>query len=343
MVAQERTTEPSAATAAAHPSRLRRWAARRARQLLWAGAIFAIALVVTTVGVLIWRWSGLIGLPDVGDPFDVDALRSFRIPEDQDAMVLFREAEAKLSRMPALPLDVMRAQRKGAIGWSQADPKLRDWALANRAALDLFRCAAERPDAMVHPPEQWAGGRLRDLNVSSFSQLTLLEASRLEEQGDLAGAWRRYRALLLMKMHIMRRASVFQRFINDMVTDQLNPCITSWAADRRTAVPLLRQALADVLAQEPKPEWDVFSLTIDYMDMMGELNRPDGWLQTGMEHELDYRIGDEKLPPNLAGNLYAARRFLLNEPRAAAAFCASHLPIGWRMPETQASRMISPR
>ncbi len=314
MVAQEQTTESSATPAAASPSRLRRWAARRARQLLWAVAIMAVTLFVTTAGVLVWRWSGLIGLPDIGDPFDVDAFRAFRIAEDQDAMVLYREAEAKLSQMPVLPLNVRRAQRKGAIGWSKADPKMRDSALANREALDLFRRTAEQPDAMVHPPEQWRGGRLSSFNVSSFSNLTLLEGSRLEEQGDMAGAWSRYRSLLLLKMHIMRRASIFQRFITDMVTGELNACITSWAADRRTGVSLLRQALADVLAQEPKPEWDGFSLKIDYMDMMGELSRPDGWLQTGMEHELDFRIGDEKLPPNLAGNLYQARRFLLNEP-----------------------------
>ena len=38
----------------------------------------------------------LIGLPDVGDPFDVAAFRAFTIPDDRNAFVLYRRAATLL-------------------------------------------------------------------------------------------------------------------------------------------------------------------------------------------------------------------------------------------------------
>ena len=37
-----------------------------------------------------------VGLPDIGDPFDVQAFRSFTIPEDRNAFVLYRQAADRL-------------------------------------------------------------------------------------------------------------------------------------------------------------------------------------------------------------------------------------------------------
>jgi hypothetical protein len=308
-----KTDQPSPAAPPLQPSRLRRWAARRTRQLLWVMTILAVALLLTTSGVLIWRWAGLIGLPDIGEPFDVAALRAFQVPPEQDAYVLIRQAEKKLTELPPLPVAVRKAQLYGAVAWSKLDAKIRDWATENREVLELFRRGAERPDALVHSPEEW-GGAIHYTNIGPFVRLALLEGARLVEQGDMAGAWGWYRSVVLMRSHLMRRGSVFQRFVADMVSAQVNSRVDAWAADQRTGAPVLRQALTDLLPHEPKPEWDVFSLKVDYMDMMGEFNRPNGWVQMGTDPDLDYRIGGEKLPPNLTRQLYAARRFVNNEP-----------------------------
>jgi hypothetical protein len=308
------TDQPAPAEASIQPSRLRRWAARRARQFLWAMAILAVALLLTTSSVLIRRWAGLIGLPDIGDPFDVAALRAFKIPEDEDAIVLIRQAEKKVSELPELPLAVRKTQLYGAVPWSKLDPKIRSWATENRQALELFRRGAERPDALIHRPEEWGRG-LPCIHIGPLVHLALLEGARLVEHGDMAGAWGWYRSVVLAGSHVMRRGSIFQRFITDMVAAELNPRIDTWAADPRTGAPLLRQALADVLPHEPKPDWDAFSLKIDYMDVMGELVRTDGWIQTGSdEKEPDYWIAGEHLPPKLSQQIYAARRFMASEP-----------------------------
>ncbi len=310
------TDQPPPAAQAVQRSRLWRWAARRTRQLLWAMAILAVAVLFTMSGVLIWRWAGLIGLPDIGDPFDVAELRAFKVPEDQDASVLIRQAEKKVSEklLSSLPVAVRRAQLYGAVAWSKLEPEIRSWVMENHEALELFRRGAERPDAFIHRPDQW-GGRIVCHHIGPLVRLALLEGARLVEQGDMAGAWGCYRSVVHARAHVLRRGSIFQRFITNEVTAALNPRIEAWAADPRTGAPLLRQALADVLPHEPKPEWDAFSLKIDYMDMMGDLVRPDGWIQTGSdEEEIDYWICGEHLPPNLSYQIYAARRFIAYEP-----------------------------
>jgi hypothetical protein len=184
--------------------------------------------------------------------------------------------------------------------------------MANRAVLEVFREAAERPDGIVHPADD------RDpyhvVNLGQFAWLALLEASRLAEQGDVEGAWIWYRALIRMKGHLMRRGSIFQRYVGDRNLIDLRPCIAIWAADRRTTVPMLRRALDDVRASEPKPEWEKFSLCAEYLRKMGDLDQEWGSVQRGEGKDQHVFIGGEELPPYLAWIPYAVKRYLSAEP-----------------------------
>jgi hypothetical protein len=292
-------------------SRFRGWLKRRVRQLTLLIVILAGSCLLIACGILIWRSACLIGLPDIGDPFDVAALRAFRIPGDQDAVILLREAAAKLPTLPSVSIEVIRLGP--AVGWSQADPKLREWAEANRHALKLFRQGTDRSDGIPHPSFDGVD-KHQYLNLGPLVWLALLEGARLEEQGDTAGAWTSYRAVLRMRVHVMRRGSVFQRLFADRMCNGLRSRIASWAADGRTDVALLRRALEDVRAFEPKPEWDSFSLKVAYLVMMSELDSPNSWVHQGDEEDNDFRIAGEALPPNLAWSAHAGRRFLVNEP-----------------------------
>ncbi len=257
-----------------------------------------------------WRGASLIGLPNVGDPFGVAEFRSFQIPEEDDAIVLLRQAQEKLTRFPGLPSAVLR--RGPSIGWSKAAPELRDWVTANRDLLKVFRAASERKDGIPHP------GFDREIYyyyfVGEFAWLVLLEASRLEEQGDMEGAWIWYRSLFRIKLHVMRRGSVFQRFLADRNCSGLRPQIATWAANPRTSVPLLRKALADILAGEPSAEWDAFSLKIDYLEQMHEIDKEWGRVYWGTPEAQNVKVFGEDLPPNLAWIPYSAKRYFWNEP-----------------------------
>jgi hypothetical protein len=312
MLRNDETTQfVGAATPSRHP-RFRRWAKRRARQLRIVALILAATLVIGACGVMLRRATSLIGLPDVGDPFNVAAFRAIRVPEEQDAFALFRRAADKLRAMPVVPLAAQRAGR--TVAWSQADPDLRKWLLANREAFGLFQQGAFQADgnapALVHPLQS----SLTDRNLGSFVWLAFLDASRLEEQGNMPAAWDAYRAILRTKTHITRKGTVFDRYFAGLFCRGLDARIAAWAANPKTDVLSIRRALDEVRANEPKPEWDVLSLKIDYLQMMSMLDRPDGWAQQETDYDEIIRIAGEPLRPNLAPLAYAARRFLDNEP-----------------------------
>jgi hypothetical protein len=299
-------------TSSQHP-RFRRWAARRARQLSIAALVVAGILVVGACGVMLRRATGLIGLPDIGDPFDRVAFRTFRVPEDEDAFALFRQAASKVPPLPNLPMAVR--QGGAVVAWSQADPRLRAWFEANRDALDLFRRGAKRADVTAPPlADPLGSSSLQGMSIEPFVWLAFLEASRLEELGDMPAAWDGYQAILRTKAHVMRRGAVFDRYIADHSLRGLESRIATWAANPKTDVSLLHRALNDVHENEPKPEWDAFSLKLDYINMMRMLDEPNGLVQRGTDEDQAIWIAGEPLPPNLTGLVYATRRYLSNEP-----------------------------
>ena len=302
---------PSKSGAAPSRSRLRGFLTRPGRQLGRVLLILAIGLLIVAGALEIWRRVSLIGLPDVGDPFDVAAFRALRIPPEQDAIALFRVAQGRLTSKPkpssgALVLGAV-------VGWSEAGPELREWVAANRDVLDVFRVASERADGLVHSSFDRAGIEY-DLKLGEFRWLALLEASRLEEQGDMAAAWSWYRAVLRMRVHVMRRGSMLQRFVAEGNCIGLLPRIATWAADRRTSVAMLREALDLVVSGEPKPEWDVFSLKVDYLWQMNKLGEHWGWVPQGEDEDRHVHLAGIELPPNLSWTVYATRRYLANEP-----------------------------
>jgi hypothetical protein len=269
-----------------------------------------IGVLILAALLEIYRSVGVIGLPDVGDPFDVAAFRAFRVPPDEDAFILLREAQEKTSRMPALSLTVRRA---GPVAWSKVAPEMRDWLSQNRDALEKLLAAAERPDGIANPSLGRFGTHYA-FYLGELVQLPLLEASRLEAQSDMAGAWNMYQAVLRIRIHVMRRGSVFQRFIAYQNCGDLRAQIAIWAADTRTTGALLRRALVDIKAAEPRSEWDDFSLKVEYLSMTSELDEDRGLVRHGEDEDQHVRVFGEELAGNLAESIYSVRRYIRHEP-----------------------------
>jgi hypothetical protein len=80
----------------------------------------------------------------------------------------------------------------------------------------------------------------------TFQQLALLEASRLEEQGDTAAAWVWYRAALRATYHMGLRGTIITRLVGQSRASELRRRFSTWAADPRTSPELIRHAIDDV-------------------------------------------------------------------------------------------------
>src|SRR5262249_33448195 len=137
-----------------------------------------------------------------------------KVSDDDDAFVTFRRAAARLSREPDLPRSVRSAGPD--VGWSRADPKLRQWGEANREALDLFKRAAGQSDGVAHPIGTETAFSIERVQLGPFIWLAVLEGSRLEERGDMEGAWAAYRAVEAMRAHLMRRGTAYERFFAEL-------------------------------------------------------------------------------------------------------------------------------
>jgi hypothetical protein len=236
-----------------------RWAVRTRRRR-W---IIAALLVATMSAPALWWSIQLMGLPDIGDPFEKEALGAIRIADDCNAFVLYRQAAAVLKplksfgRPPGLP-----ANQPGP--WPQDDAEASRWVEENRGAMELYRRGTERTDALdlVPPlsPESWRiVGALRSLHV-----LAQLEAIRLEHEGDMAGAWGWYRAALRATHHMGLRSSLLMRGHAHRWHAELAGRLETWAADPRTTPAMLRRALDDVVACGSFTPSESYTLMVEY-------------------------------------------------------------------------------
>src|SRR5580692_7113268 len=97
---------------------------RRLRQLLRAMLVLTICLAVAATALAIWWLTSLNRLPDIGDPFDVAAFRTFRLPDDRNAFTYFRRVwNAVEPNIYYLP------------GSSETIPEFRAFVAANRPAV----------------------------------------------------------------------------------------------------------------------------------------------------------------------------------------------------------------
>jgi hypothetical protein len=302
---------PAPAAGSGTSPKLRRLLRRRLRQLTWVLLALMVGIGLAGTGLAVWWLTSLNGLPDIGDPFDVGALRAFSIPEDRDAFVFFRRANEKLT----FSLWADRVDSSATAAWSEADPKVRAWVEANRPALELFLQGAGCPDGISRRPGEPPSTRYsEDLGPHYLVFLALLEGGRREEGGDMAGAWDCYRAVLRSTVLGARRGGFAERHHGRGRHGWLRNRLETWMADPRTTIPQLRTALEEAVKTRPRPEWHAFSLRMEYLDWMRQLETMKHPNSYALGWDRTYRLGDMELPDDVIASLYHARRFLLREP-----------------------------
>ena len=236
-------------------------------------------LLAIFAGLLLWWSTQLLGLPDIGDPFDVKAFRAMTITDDRNAIVLYRQAAGLLKPWNPARQSSSKKQIDIHARWSRADPELRRWAEENREALALYRRGAERPDAVDRSPEFAQGHSdewdlrppLHDLHV-----LALLESSRMEDQGDMAAAWDGYRSILRADRHVGMHGTVLRRLVVVRRHPRLRDRLALWAADPRMTPAMLRQVLDDVVACESLAPSESYMLRAEYLEMDRMLDIANG-------------------------------------------------------------------
>ncbi len=241
----------------------------KTRRRIWCLVSVLLAMVA---GPPLWWATQLFGLPDIGDPFDAAAFRAFTIPDDRNAFVLYRQAATLFK--PSAPYLKNAGKVNLLTPWPEAAPQARQWLEANREALAVYRQGAERPDALDTATrfDRESDDTFRTL--WSFRFLILLEASRLEEQGDMAGAWGWYRAMLRTIHHVGMHGVVWKRNIIQRWQRDLRVRLTTWVDTKKTTPALLRRALDDVAQCEALAPSEQDSLKAGYLHANELLEQP---------------------------------------------------------------------
>ena len=304
------TQSESPAAVSGTPSKTLQLLRKRLRQLLRVMLVVTICLAVAAGVLAIWWLTSLNGLPDIGDPFDVAAFRTFRLPDDQNAFTFFRRAWKAVEPVPN-------------IDFSETNPEFRAFVEANRPAVELIVKGAGQVDGISGPVgEPLPGENNSDLDAAYPLQasswgligMMLTEGGLREERGDMAGAWDCYRAVLRMTVHVRRRERLKDRARVTLWLPSLRKDLATWAADPRTTILQVRRALEEVVECRPMPEWDAFTLKIEYLDLMRFLDRRVVPPREQIEEEWTYRLGEMQLPVDLALGLYQVKRRFAREP-----------------------------
>ncbi len=237
-----------------------------------------MSLVVLVAGPWAWWATQLWGLPDIGDPFDVAAFETVRVPDDRNAFLVYAEATSLCDRA----FRSFREAHPDSVGgkmpleWAKADQPWRDHLADQRANLELWRVGSERPDARHDHAEGLSFHTILDLNqrLKMLARLAILEASRLEAEGDMAGAWGWYRAVFRSSRHNGRHGFLLERAIGAAMHENASEPLTRWAADPRVDAPLLRRALDEFLAIDATSPPLSDALKMEYLVFRNSLHDP---------------------------------------------------------------------
>ncbi len=243
----------------------RRWRSRRLGKFALGLAIFA----TLALGVL--RVTSLWGIPDAPEPFDVAAYQGETIPDDRNASVLFARALAMLGGQREREL--FRSLGWKAKEYVEEKPETLDWIEKNMPAIEVWRQGTERPDAMPSDAVVPRWGPIPvDEYYHSWLRVAATEASRLEHDGDLEGAWRWHKARLRAALLAGRRKGAECRQRTSEIFSEVARRAGDWAKHPKVTAPLLRRAIADVEAMAPLHGTEAESLKADYLALMADFD-----------------------------------------------------------------------
>ncbi|WP_435009010.1 hypothetical protein P12x_000256 [Tundrisphaera lichenicola] len=239
----------------------------------------AVAGLLAFGGLWAWWATQLWGLPDIGDPFDVAAFETFSVPDERNAFFEYRDASA----LTMSTWKKIRGNKSGPElefpkeGWSKANSVWRDFLAQSGEALTIWRAGSEKPGFLYIHPDGLSFGTLLPVSqeLRMLARLAILEGSRLEAEGDMAGAWGWYRAALRSSRHSGLHGFMIERLIGAAMHEDASKGLTRWASDPRVDAPLLRRALDEVIAIDAMTAPHSVALKLEYLVSIRSMGDPN--------------------------------------------------------------------
>jgi hypothetical protein len=274
------------------------WKGRRRKLRRLFLALVAGTSVVVVLGVGTVRVINLWGIPDAPEPFDRAEVEGRKVAAADNAVVLYRKARRMLGGNQASPFKPLYDSK--TMEWSGASPELQKWAEEQRPALETWRRGTDRPDAAPLPGGEHANEGTIESGSGPWLTWAMLEASRLEDEGDLEEAWLWHKARLRATLLMGRGGGVFSHRYAANAFNKYAARAQAWADRPDMQAPLLHQAIADVEAMAPLHGLDSDTLKREYLLCLAELDviqtiyDEDDLRRTGISAEA---VGRRFVPP----------------------------------------------
>lgn len=235
-----------------------RWI-ERSRGLTRLSLALGAFLLMMLCSLWIRHAASINGLPRIAEPFDLATLQNSRPDDAANAFILYRKALLQVPPETIEQILLVRSDENFS-----ADPYLQHLATFHPVALDLFLQAADCSDAL-------AGDATTPAGVMALAKLALAEGTRLQNEGDLSGAWRLYRAALRASRHLGQRSGWSGRSLGlALHADSCNHIIR-WSAQSKIDHDLLKAAIADLESLDAMTPPDWLTMRYEYLASLDRL------------------------------------------------------------------------
>ncbi|GDY10390.1 hypothetical protein LBMAG52_38780 [Planctomycetia bacterium] len=212
-----------------------------------------VALPLTLLGLLLaapflYRGYRISRVPDIGDPFNVEAFGTVNIAPADNAMTQYALATTLLrKRGYSGNADLEIEEKARTQGWTFASEAVAKWLDDNQPALAEWRKGTKLSQAVAIQPKDFRFTSTLEVVLESreFSRLATLQAERCAHDGDLDAAWGWLLADVRASRHVEQNGCLIQRLVGIAIFYRATDGIKRWAAHPAVTPDLLRKALAE--------------------------------------------------------------------------------------------------
>ncbi len=211
-----------------------------------------LLLVAAIVWGLAWRTQRLAAIPDVPEPFDVEAFIAAGVPDDENAFTDYREA-ARLVREFSGPVEEQLDFLGGRP--TEVPASVEAWLAANRPAMERWRQGTQKPrSAARHLSEIHLQESLDELprmvGLRELARLASAQGRALRIAGDLPAALEWHLAHLRFGQHLTHRPSFNGWWIACAFRSQAYQDLLLWVEDPQVALDEI-EALFSIVEDSP--------------------------------------------------------------------------------------------
>ena len=251
------------------------FALRKPSRLLW-WLHPKVALPLTLFGLLLiapflFRGYRISRVPEIGDPFDVQAFGTVEIAASDNAITQYALAARLFHERTTFNAD--EDEKILEHGWSHASADVRKWLDDNQPALAEWRKGTERTQAVVIQPKDFRFDSLLEViqEAREFTRLAMLQAERCAHDGDLEAAWGWLLAAVRASRHVEQNGCLMQRLIGMAAFYHAGEGIKRWAAQPAVTAELLRKALADFREADQMTPANSVAMKVEYLVLTNTL------------------------------------------------------------------------